>query len=139
MNNKTNHRHKRCLRIVYSDEISSFEKRLETDRSVPIHLRNLQIFATWFFKEGKDPAPTIFKKKNFSKLIVQYNFQTWKVLFAVQKIWDLVPKELKELSRQLKSVSLKIALVDYVKNTFKISVLFDTFSDIFDIFLIIMF
>ena len=35
---------------------------------------------------------------------------------------------------QLKSRSLKIALVDYVKNTFKISVLFDTFSDILDFF-----
>ena len=33
---------------------------------------------------------------------------------------------------QLKSGSLEIALVNYVKNTFKISVLFDTFSENLD-------
>ena len=38
------------------------------------------------------------------------------------------------LKRQLKSGSLKIALVDYVKNTFKILVSFDTFSDILNLF-----
>ena len=38
------------------------------------------------------------------------------------------------LKRQLKSGSLKIALVDYVRNTFKILVSFDTFSDILDFF-----
>ena len=51
MNNKINHLHERCLRIVYSDKTSSFEKRLETDRSVPIHIRNLQILATEFSKK----------------------------------------------------------------------------------------
>ena len=38
------------------------------------------------------------------------------------------------LRRQLKSRSLEIALLGYVKNMFKISVLFDTFSDIVDTF-----
>ena len=60
MNNKINHLHERCLRIMYCDKSSSFEKLLETDRSVPIHIRNLQILATEFFKESKDLAPTIF-------------------------------------------------------------------------------
>ena len=41
LNNKINHLHERCLRIVQSDKISSFEKLLETGRSVPIHIRNL--------------------------------------------------------------------------------------------------
>ena len=59
MNNKINHLHERCLRIVYRDK-TSFEKLLETDRSVPIHIRNLQIPATEFLKESKDLAPTIF-------------------------------------------------------------------------------
>ena len=51
MNNKINRLHRRCLRIVYSDKTSSFEELLGTDRSVPIHSRNLQIFATEFFKK----------------------------------------------------------------------------------------
>ena len=38
------------------------------------------------------------------------------------------------LKRQLKSGSLKITLRDYVENTFKILVSFDTFSDILDFF-----
>ena len=36
------------------------------------------------------------------------------------------------LKRQQKSGSVKIALADCVKNTFNISVLFDSFSDILD-------
>ena len=38
MNNKINHLHERCLRILYSDKTSSFEKLLGTDRSVPRHI-----------------------------------------------------------------------------------------------------
>ena len=104
--------HERCQRIVYSDETPSFEKLLETDRSVPIHIRNLQILATDFFKESKDLAPTIFNEV-FSKRSVQYNLRhasefcskrekqiPWyrKFVLSRAKNWDLVPKELKELS-----------------------------------------
>ena len=72
MNNKTNHLHERCLRTVCSDKTSSFET--ETDRSVPIHISNLQILATEFFKESKDLAPTIFSEI-FSERSVQYNLR----------------------------------------------------------------
>ena len=41
MNNKINQLQERCLRIVCSDKTLSFEKLLETDRSVPISIRNL--------------------------------------------------------------------------------------------------
>ena len=70
MNNKINHLHERCLRIVYSDKTLSFEKLSEIDRSVPIHIKNLQILATEFFKESKNLAPTIFSEI-FSKGSVQ--------------------------------------------------------------------
>ena len=66
IDNKINHLHERCLRIVHSDKTSSFEKLLETDRSVPIHIRNLQILATEIFKVNKELAPTIFSE-TFSK------------------------------------------------------------------------
>ena len=74
MNNKINHLHERCLPIVNSGKTSSFEKILETDRSVPIHIRNLQILATELFKESEDLALTIFSE-SFSKRSVQYNFR----------------------------------------------------------------
>ena len=74
MNNKINHLHQRCLRIVSSDKKSSFEKLLETDASVPIYIRNLQIRTIKFFKESKDLASIIFSEI-FSKRSVQYNLR----------------------------------------------------------------
>ena len=97
--------HKRCLRIVYSDKTSSFEKLLGKDRPVPIHIRNLQILATEFFKESKYLAPTIFSEM-FSKRSVQYNLRhasefsvpnvksnfhgKESLSYLGPKIWDLV-------------------------------------------------
>ena len=105
MKNKINHLHEGCLCIVYSDKTSSFEKLLEIDRSVPRHIRNLQIFATEFFKESKYLAPTIFREFS-SKRSVQYNLRhasefsvpnvkstfhgTESLSHLRTKIWDLV-------------------------------------------------
>ena len=50
INNKINRLHERCLRLLYGDKSSSFEKLLEQDKSVTIHTRNLQILATKIFK-----------------------------------------------------------------------------------------
>ena len=41
LNNKINELHERCLRIVYSDNTSSFEELLETDNSVSVHHQNI--------------------------------------------------------------------------------------------------
>ena len=68
MNNKINHLQERCLRKVCSDK----SHLLETDRSVPIHIRNLQILAAGLSKESKNLAPTIFSEM-FSKRSVHYN------------------------------------------------------------------
>ena len=62
MKNKINHLHERCLGRVYSDKTSSIEKHLETERSLSIHIRNLQIFPKETFKVSKDLAPSIFSK-----------------------------------------------------------------------------
>ena len=59
MNNKLNLLHERCLRIVHSDETSSFEKLLGKDGSVTIHTRNLQTFVTEMFKVYKNLSPAI--------------------------------------------------------------------------------
>ena len=52
----------RCLRIVCSDKVSSFGKLLETDRSVPTNIRNLQVVAAGHSKQSKDLTPTIFSE-----------------------------------------------------------------------------
>ena len=45
MNNKINRIHKRALRLIYSDHISSFDELLKKDRSFSIHHRNIQNLA----------------------------------------------------------------------------------------------
>ena len=62
INNKINHLRERCLHLVCSDKTSSFGKLLETGRSVPIHIRNLQILASGLSRGSKDLAPTIFSE-----------------------------------------------------------------------------
>ena len=48
--NRINHLHERALRIVYNDNVSTFEKLLGKDNSVTIHVRNLRILATELYK-----------------------------------------------------------------------------------------
>ena len=42
MNNKINFLHERSLRIVYSDQSSTFEKLIEGDKTFFIHHKNIQ-------------------------------------------------------------------------------------------------
>ena len=46
-NSKINRLNERCLRTVYNNKQSSFNELLEKDDSVSIHLRNVQILATY--------------------------------------------------------------------------------------------
>ena len=50
LNNKINKLNERCLRIVYNDNTSSFDELLETDNSVSVHHRNIQVLATELYK-----------------------------------------------------------------------------------------
>ena len=51
VNNKINKLNEICLRTVYNDMKSSFKELLETDKSVPIHIKNLQGLATEIFQD----------------------------------------------------------------------------------------
>ena len=141
MNNKINHLQERCLRIVCSVKMSSFGKLLETDLYHQCAAR--------LSKEIKDLTPTIFSEF-FSKLkmfniscvtLLSYLFQIWEELFIVTKslsylatkIWDLVPRELRELS-SLGAFKKAIKKWKPQNCLCKISVLFDLFSDILDFF-----
>ena len=50
LNNKINRLHEKCLRVVYNDRLSTFEKLLNNNNSVSIHHKNLQCLATEMFK-----------------------------------------------------------------------------------------
>ena len=65
LNNKINKIHERALRIAYKDYESSFSTLLESDTSVTIHTKNLQILMTEMFKTKGELKPP-FYEGNFS-------------------------------------------------------------------------
>ena len=69
LNNKINKLHERCLQIVYSDNTSSFEELLETDNSVSVHHRNIQVLATELYKLVNGLSPEIMKEAFHSSRI----------------------------------------------------------------------
>ena len=92
----------------YSDKTSFFVNLLETERSVPIHIENLQIFAREIFKVNRDLELTIFGEL-FKKGGVQYNLLCFSIFcskcekyfswnreffYLGPKIWDLVAENL---------------------------------------------
>ena len=62
VNKKINKLHKRCQRIVYNDKKSSFKELLETDKSVPIPIKNLQVLATEMFQVYRNISPPIMRQ-----------------------------------------------------------------------------
>ena len=113
INNKINRLHERCLRLLYGDKLSSFEKLLEQDKSVTIHTRNLQILATEMFKVYRNIFPSIFSKifhrrdKNYSlRINTDYAMPNVRsifhgsenILYLGTRIWEIVPLEFKKLT-----------------------------------------
>ena len=74
INNKINRQHERCLRLLYQEKSSSFEKLLEQDKSVTIHTRNLQILATEMSKVYRTVSPPIFSEI-FHRRDINYNLR----------------------------------------------------------------
>ena len=66
VNSKISKTHERCLRIVYNDNKSSFKELLETDKSLQIQIKILQILAIEIFKVYR----------NISSAIVRQLFQS---------------------------------------------------------------
>ena len=103
--------HERCLRIVYNDKKSSFKELLETDKSVPIHIKSLQVLATEMFKVYRNISPPI-ERQLFPLRNNDYNLRqfsqfdlpnvksvfcgTESISFLGLKIWNIVPNEFKK-------------------------------------------
>ena len=70
LNHRINHIHERALRIAYKDYKNDFGFLLEQSKSVPIHLRNLQLLMTEIYKTncGLNPPfmKDIFMQRNIS-------------------------------------------------------------------------
>ena len=113
INNKINHLHERCLRLLCGDKSSPFEKLLKQDKSVTIHTRNLQILATEMFKVYQNIYSPIFSEI-FHWRDINYNLRinpglvmsnvrsifhgSKSIFYLSPKIWDIVPLELKKLT-----------------------------------------
>ena len=74
VNNKINKLIERCLRIFYNDKKSSFKELLETDKSVPTHIKNLQVLATAMFRVYRNKYPPIVRQ-SFQSRYNDYNLR----------------------------------------------------------------
>ena len=113
VNNKINRLHERCLRIAYSDSVSSFEDLLDNERSVSVHAKNIKTLAIEMFKvSNKLTVPLmneIFAKRNnafslrksseFVRPKVHSVFHGKEsISYLDPQIWDMIPVEMKNLT-----------------------------------------
>ena len=56
-NHKINKFHERSLRILYKDDISSFNELIQKDNSVTVHTRNIQLLAVEMYKIKNNISP----------------------------------------------------------------------------------
>ena len=111
LNNRINNIQERSLRIIYEDYTSTFEELLEKDKSVTIHIRNVQILAIEHYKVVNNIAPEILKGvfplKENNVYELDNPFKTRNVKTEMNgirslgylgpKIWNIVPKELRQI------------------------------------------
>ena len=62
INTRINNLHFRALRMVYMDEISSFEELMQKDGSVTIHYQNLQFLSIEMYKVMNGIGPALMKE-----------------------------------------------------------------------------
>ena len=125
--NKINKIHERALRIIHKDSTSNFENLLIKSNSVSVHQRNLQLHLIEIYKTVNNLNPS-FMAEVFVTNVVPYNLRgsTNLVLpkaktnlygidtvrFVGQKLWQSVPKEIKEsqsldiFKRNIKAIPL---------------------------------
>ena len=106
---KIDHLHERCLRIVYSDTTSSFKDLLKLDDNSTFHQRAVQLLAIELFKaklsESTEEEKIFNKNKCKIKTRKRNSFRTREVetelngksslAFLGPKIWSTLPNSLK--------------------------------------------
>ena len=110
VNNKINHLHERSLRIVFKDNISSFEDLIKKDRSFTIHQRNTQSLAIKLFKVKRNLSNNIIygifqtrkvnynlrSQTDFASICVETNKFSLNLLrYFASKVWSVVPLQIK--------------------------------------------
>ena len=125
LNNKINKLHERCLRIVYSDNTSSFEELLETDNSVSVHHRNIQVLATELYKIVNGFSPEIRKEDFPFNENSSYNIRSKRkfysrsiksVIYGSEILFHLAPKILEFVRAENKKVDSVASFERSIKN-----------------------
>ena len=114
LNNRINKIHERALRLVYKTQtFLSFDDLLKRDKSVRIHLKNLQMLVTEIYKTKNDLRPKIMKD-TFHFIQKPYNlrndpesqrrrnrtvyFGTKSVSSLAPEIWELTPYDIRSVN-----------------------------------------
>ena len=114
INNKINKIHERALRIVYKDDVSTFEELLQLDNSFSIHHRNIHTLAIEMHKSINNIGPELLndifiKKDNCGRTLRSNNdfflpqvstvhFGHDSLRFFGSKIWEIIPHEIKSIT-----------------------------------------
>ena len=111
LNNRINKIQERALRLVHSDKYSNLQQLLNKDRSVSIHERNLQVFATELYKVKHSLSPKIMNSlfierhipyslrniRVFETNTVKTNkYGTETIRYRAPIIWNILPEEIKD-------------------------------------------
>ena len=111
LNNRINKIQERALRLVHSDKYSNLQQLLNKDRSVSIHERNLQVFATELYKVKHSLSPKIMNSLFIERHIpyslrsiivfetntVKTNkYGTETIRYRAPTIWNILPEEIKD-------------------------------------------
>ena len=112
LNSRINRIHERALRIIYNDNISSFQQLLEISVTVKIHKSNLQRLATEIYKALNNLSSSLvselFQIKdmnyNLCSSLVTRNVKQFLMVLKVYHIWLL--KYGNKFQSKLKTASL---------------------------------
>ena len=111
LNHRINHIHERTLRIAYKGYENDFGFLLEQSKSVPTHVRNLQLLMTEIYKTkcGLNPPfmNDIFMQRNISHSLRHgddalkpkvrtTSFGDESIAFLGNKLWQNLPQEIKQ-------------------------------------------
>ena len=111
LNHRINHIHERALRIAYKDYENDFGFLLEQSKSVPIHIRNIQLLITEIYKTkcGLNPPfmKEIFMQRNISyslrhgddaqlPKVRTTSFGVESISYLGNKLWQNLPQDLKQ-------------------------------------------
>ena len=114
VNSKINHIRERALRIVYKNNVLSFEELLELDKSFKIHHRNIQSLAIELFKIKNNLSVTIMNDI-FQPRLARYNLRSQidftrpsvnsehlgisSLRYMAAKVWDMEPNDMKNVNK----------------------------------------